>query len=193
LARQASERRHEIKTDDNNVQVIEENDAALPLFQRYSRYQAVASRQEAINAGTNPQTRPLIIEDPDRRLAPPSSPMPESATNDQRLDVIQATDTEYRLSISSAKPPWFFLAIANYPGWTASPEGEDVPIFSAQVLGKAVAIPSGNHEVVFRFRPKTFFFGLLISIAAFATLALTTAVQAYRKRTRPQIAGERAR
>jgi hypothetical protein len=185
------DRRDEIKTADNDMQVIEENDAALSLFQVYSRYQVVASLQEALNAVTNLQTLSLVIEDPDRRIAPSSSP-PGSDGDNPKLDVLEATDNSYRVRISLANPAWLFLADANYPGWTASLDGKDAPIFSAQVLGKAVAIPAGDHEVIIRFRSKTFLFGLLISIATLATLALTTAVQIYRRRTMRPTAGERA-
>jgi len=186
------DRRDEIKTGNNNIQVIEENDDALPVFQVYSQYQVVASLQEAVDAITHLQMRSLVIEDPDRRLIPASTSTLESDADDHRLKVLQATDTLYRVTISSAKPVWLFLADANYPGWTAALDGKDTPIFSAQVLGKAVAIPAGNHEVILHFRSKTFLLGLLISVATFATLALTIAIQIYRRPTTRLTADERA-
>ena len=39
-----------------------------------------------------------------------------------------------------------------------------MPVFSAQLLGKAVAIPAGKHKVELYFSSSTFRYGLLLSL-----------------------------
>jgi len=167
------DQRDEIQTEDNKMHATYENAAALPRFQTYSHYQSVDSLEAAISAIKSLKTRTLVIEDP-KRL--PSALQPsdsiDSSDGSAKLEVLKATDTEYRLKISSVKSEWLFLADANYPGWIATLDDKSVPIFSAQVLGKAIEIPPGDHDVVFRFRSVTFYVGLLISLLTLTTLVL---------------------
>jgi hypothetical protein len=142
-----------------------ENETALPRFQLYSRYEAVDTLEAAISAVKSMKMRKLVIENPDQR------PMQLSASDSisesyesAHMEVLKATDTEYRLKVSTTKPQWLFLADANYPGWTAKLDGRNVPVFSAQVLGKAIEIPPGDHDVILRFKSMTFYIGLLISM-----------------------------
>ena len=162
------DQRNEIQTRDNKMQVIYENEAALPRFQIYSRYQTVDTLEAAISTIKNLKTPTLVIEDPDRRSLqlPPSESVGESA----HIEVRKATDTEYQLKVSTTKSEWLFLADANYPGWAATLDGKTVPIFSAQVLGKAIEVPPGDHDVIIKFRSLTFCIGLLISMLTLITL-----------------------
>ncbi|NHZ72614.1 MAG: hypothetical protein GWP17_05985, partial [Aquificales bacterium] len=56
--------------------------------------------------------------------------------------VIHTTNTEDGLLL---------LTDANYPGWQASVDGEQVPIETADILFKSVFVPAGEHEVLFEF------------------------------------------
>ena len=55
------------------------------------------------------------------------------------------------------------FADAPYPGWTARVDGEPAPLVPANVLGKAVAVPSGRHRVELEFRSRSFRTGLAIT------------------------------
>jgi hypothetical protein len=62
------------------------------------------------------------------------------------------------------------LADAHYPGWQASIDGEPVPIETADVLFKAVFVPSGEHEVVFTFKSVGYENGRYVSLAGLTLL-----------------------
>jgi hypothetical protein len=177
------DQRYEIQTRGNKMQAIEENEAALPRFQLYSRWQTVDTLDAAISAIKNLKTRMLVIEDPDRRSLRLPSPESVDDSDDEsaHIEVRKATDTEYRLTVSATKPQWLFIADANYPGWTAKLDGRNVPVFSAQALGKAIEIPPGDHDVILKFKSKTFYIGLLISMFT-VTILVFDAVFLCRKR-----------
>jgi hypothetical protein len=51
-----------------------------------------------------------------------------------------------------------------YPGWEAVVDGKPAPILQADYVLKAVPVNAGVHTIELRFRPKTFLWGLLITI-----------------------------
>jgi uncharacterized membrane protein YfhO len=67
---------------------------------------------------------------------------------------------------------WLFLADANYPGWEATVNGKAQPVYSAQVLGKAVRLQAGRNEVTIRYVPWSFYIGAAVSAVTLLTILL---------------------
>ncbi len=60
----------------------------------------------------------------------------------------------------SAKDVVAVFSEVYYPkGWKATIDGNDAEILRANYLLRALQIPAGNHEIVFRFEPKSFIIG----------------------------------
>lgn len=170
---------------------ILENTAALPRFQVYSRHVTVDSIDDAIDTMAAWKKPTLVIENPPgtAHQAEMADANTDSSTPPMTFTVRQAETTSYRVDISAERPGWFFLADANYPGWKATLDGKDTPLFSAQVLGKAVAIPAGNHTLAITFHSASFTWGLWISLVS-AVLSLL-ALLYERKRRAPDGDGAR--
>ena len=60
-----------------------------------------------------------------------------------------------------------------YPGWEATVDGRPTPIYRANHLFRAVSVPQGQHRVVFRFVPRSFYLGVFVALGAVATIAIT--------------------
>jgi len=70
---------------------------------------------------------------------------------------------EVVLRVNAPKEGWLFLSDTWYPGWSASVDGRETRVFRANVAGRAVQVPAGEHRVAFRYRPFSFVLGCLLA------------------------------
>jgi hypothetical protein len=119
----------------------------------------VASAAEGVKAlealGRESRNR-LIVEDATRPLAP-------SAEVTGTARIVTDLPEHVEVETESAGPAYLVLADTFDPGWTATVDGTPASIHPAYVAFRAVALPSGNHAVVFRYRPAGFLAGLGVS------------------------------
>jgi hypothetical protein len=80
-------------------------------------------------------------------------------------------DDEVRLAVNVDRPALLVLAENYYPGWEAWVNGESAPVLLANHTFRAVAVPAGEHDVVFRFRPTELFIGFWIYVLGMLALA----------------------
>jgi hypothetical protein len=161
---------------------ILQNDAARPRFQIYEACRRAESTDQAFEMLTSMKTPTLVIED--QGTTNPCAGQAAAAADDAKppatFAVLKARSTRYSFDISADRPAWFFLADANYPGWNAYLDGHEIPVYSAQILGKAVPVPPGRHQLSIRFRPMSFYIGLTVSLVT----VLVTAIALVRGRRR---------
>ena len=72
------------------------------------------------------------------------------------------------------------LADSYYPGWKAFVDGREEVIRRANLFFRAVPLSGGNHTVEFRYEPRSFTFGLVISAVTLVALAVVAAILAFR-------------
>lgn len=63
-----------------------------------------------------------------------------------------------------------YLSDNYYPGWQAYVDGSETKIFKTNYAFRSVKIPKGAHEVVFEFKPRSFYYGLYAASAAIVLL-----------------------
>jgi hypothetical protein len=76
------------------------------------------------------------------------------------------------LEVATPNPGYIVMADVWYPGWRAFVDGEPTPILHANYLFRAVALPSGEHEVIIAYQPKGFYWGAVISGLALVGLII---------------------
>jgi hypothetical protein len=138
---------------------IHRNPHALPRARLAGRPVYVGGKDEAIAVleRCGPELRDrLVVEDPARPLDPDAL-----VSGTARI----VTDLPERVVIhtESAAPSYLVLADTFDPGWSASLDGEAVPIRPAYVGFRAVFLPAGRHTVIFTYRPAGFALGLGVS------------------------------
>jgi hypothetical protein len=88
-----------------------------------------------------------------------------------------------RLETRADRDGWLFLGDTWYPGWEAEVDGRRVDVRRANLFGRAVRVPAGRHEVLFRFVPRAFRRGLMLA-AVGAAILLLLGVLRYKARSR---------
>jgi hypothetical protein len=123
----------------------------------------------------------VLIEAPSAESAPgPADPgVSAPAGAGETVDVLSYRPEEVRLQVTMGSAGYLVLADADYPGWRAAVDGQPAPIRRADLYFRAVELQAGQHQVVFRFEPEPVRWGLAVSLAAWATLALAVPLAVY--------------
>jgi Bacterial membrane protein YfhO len=78
--------------------------------------------------------------------------------------VIRYTPNRVELEANSAGPCLLLLLDSYYPGWKALIDGQETKISAANSVFRAINFPAGNHHVTFQYDPKSFRYGLWITL-----------------------------
>jgi len=78
----------------------------------------------------------------------------------------------WKFEVQSPEEAVLVLSQNYYPGWKAWLDGRAAPVFPANVAQCGVAVPPGKHRVEWRYRPRAFYQGLVISLVSLALLGL---------------------
>jgi hypothetical protein len=92
--------------------------------------------------------------------------------------------TRVEVAVRTDRRAWLVLSDRFAPGWRATVDGDDATLYEADYALRAVIVPAGAHQVVFRYAPWSLRLGLALSAASLPVLALGLAlVGRYRRRT----------
>lgn len=164
------------------VQVVERVDSASPLGiefvsrEAYPRFRWVPcghpvsngdqSLEEVIGGELDLQ-QVVILETNRESLDPECLDVGfwnvEKASESPNSIVVQA---------STSSPGYLVVADQWYPGWRAQVDENEVDILRANYLFRAIQLPAGEHEVVLRYRPTSFYGGAIVSFLACVGMGL---------------------
>ena len=86
---------------------------------------------------------------------------------DSPVEVLRDLPTSQRLFIERQRPGWLVLTQPWYPGWYAHVNGVSRPILRANYAFGAVRLDAGSNLVELDYRPRSFRFGLWITLLSF--------------------------
>lgn len=114
-------------------------------------------------------------------------PLPVAANRNFRSRAEITRYTNHHLAIQASLDSMGVLVLADsfYPGWEVSVDGEKKEILRANLFFRGVALSPGEHLVEFRYRPRSFRIGLIISMATLCGVVIGSVVilAARRKRS----------
>jgi hypothetical protein len=158
-----------------------ENDQTMPRAFVVPGYAVAQDIQSALHWMRSPAFDPtetvVLLERPDAPIGPVQD---WTAT----ANVTTYAATRVVVETESDGPGWLVLSDTYYTGWEATVDGHAAPIYRANGCVRAVPLPQGRHEVVFRFRSRTFYWGALISSASGVLLVGVWVALGIRKRMR---------
>jgi hypothetical protein len=139
---------------------------AAPTMRAAIAATAASGRTELLRA-------PVVEGLPTRLGAPAPSPARIARDDPGAVD----------LSVRAPRPGLLVLDDLDYPGWSASVDGRDAPIHSANGAFRAIAVPAGAHTVRFSYEPASVLVGAIISAIAWLALIIAGVVLLVRGRT----------
>lgn len=156
--------------------VVLENTDALPRAFLVGEVEVIqddeAVWQRLRSDDFNPRQTAIVSEQPDLDVKPIDS------SSTAMVEIESYSAREIVFNVETDAPRLLVASEIFYPaGWQASVDGEEVPIYRADYLLRAVPVPEGRHEVVMRFEPASHRIGAWVSgLSALAVYGLTIAL-----------------
>jgi hypothetical protein len=144
--------------------VVYENLKSLPRVQVVEDYRVVSDEQQALDlllhGDFDPRREVILDRDPSGALPGPTADVAAS------VKVTSRTPSTVEVAASTPRRAILLLNDLHWPGWEATLDGEPTPVYRANVLFRAVALPPGTHEIVFSYADGRLRLGLLTSLTA---------------------------
>jgi hypothetical protein len=143
---------------------VYKNLSVTPRFYLTNKYVVVKDKNAALavlfNKKFDEKTTLILYEDPEI----------SSGAFVKSSKMVSYTPNRVEISTISTKPSLLYLSDNLYPGWVATVDGKESKIYLANYTFRAVEVPAGKHNVVFEFKPKSFYYGIYISIFGLVSL-----------------------
>ena len=148
---------------DFNLKLLE-NENALPPVRFYAAAKCETSPEAMVEAIHSTQNHSLYLfpDCPDTSIDRLSAAKVDDAS-EERIQAIKADPTHYEFKVDVPTAGWIFLTDRNFPGWKAYLDGVPTPIYSAQILGKAVRVGPGSTDVKIVYESKSIRYGFICS------------------------------
>lgn len=83
---------------------------------------------------------------------------------DQKVDFLKYSPNFIELATNASSSSLLFLSDNYYPGWQALVDQKPTKILRANYSFRAIAVPPGQHRIIFSYQPLSFFWGLRVSL-----------------------------
>jgi hypothetical protein len=166
---------------DQNARAVYENTQAFPRAWVAGEYRVEKPDDALVHmANGEVDLRHTVLLD----KAPANEPQPGDST--ASVELVKDAAQEQIARVTMSRPGILVLSEVYYPDWKATVDGAPAEVLRANHVLRAVALPAGNHEVVFKYDGALVRKSASISITTFALtlLALAGAVTARRKGAR---------
>jgi len=99
-------------------------------------------------------------------------------------EIIEYKNEKVVIKVRAKKEGFLILLDSYYPGWSAYLNGKEVKIFRANGFFRGVRVPAGEQIIEFRYLPKRFIYGIIVSGLGFIfwILALSFSLKKWRKK-----------
>ena len=89
------------------------------------------------------------------------------------IKLISYLPNEVVSQVNTDCPGLLVLSDNYYPGWKVYSDEVETKIYRANYTFRAVVVPSGNHEIVFKYEPDSYKYGVIISLASVLIMGVT--------------------
>lgn len=149
--------------------ILLKNPHALPRAFPVHQASVVSPADDILAAMQQPDFAPaetVFLEE-----EPPHSGTPGIPASESTVAITEYANRDITMRASMAADGFVVLSEKYYPGWKAYVDGQPTKIYKADYTLQAIAVPQGEHEILFSFRPTDFQLGLWITIVTGLGLA----------------------
>ncbi|HEY3444591.1 MAG TPA: YfhO family protein [Paludibaculum sp.] len=146
----------DVFTSRTGLKVYRHSDV-LPRAFSVHRAVRIQQRNQAPAQMKDIETRTFMLQEP---------PALAECAGTDRVVIQTYKPTQVKLAASMSCRGMVILADTWFPGWQATVDGKDTPIYEAYGLVRGVVLESGAHSVEFNYRPRSVIFGALLTLLA---------------------------
>lgn len=84
----------------------------------------------------------------------------------QSTQIINYTPNKIEIVTDARMDGYLVLTDSYYQGWQAYIDGQEVKIYPTDIAFRGLFVPSGKHEIIFKYRPISFYYSIYISMVA---------------------------
>jgi uncharacterized membrane protein YfhO len=81
-----------------------------------------------------------------------------------KVELVKYEPNNVLLNCKTAQGAFLYASEAFYPGWRAYVDGQRTEILRANLAFRAVKVPPGEHTILFRYVPISFYAGLVLTV-----------------------------
>jgi hypothetical protein len=143
-----------------------ENPNVLPRFLFVRRTIPSSGEQDSIRLINRNEWDPAheaVVEGIGRR---------QDSLADGTIQLEQYADQEVALQVHTNGNAFLVTSETHYPGWHATIDGRETPVYYSNVAFRGVFVPPGDHRIVFQFRPAVLVQGAAVSVFAVVILCV---------------------
>jgi hypothetical protein len=132
----------------------------------------------------SPQEQTIVEKNTNQEWPHELKVLAQSPSNQQpvkALPLSQIKNNHFHLNTAEKEPSFLTLTQTYYPGWKASIDGQEVPLYRANYLFQGLVLPAGQHSIDLVYTPTNFPLALL---AAFLGL-LTAGILLFAREKKP--------
>jgi len=158
--------------DDGTYQLYK-NTTPLGRAALFYDYEVIPSEEQIIKRfyNTNFDFKKILIIEKNPSLT--SKDMPKEGKKGN-VSIISYKPNAASLMVSTNTPGLVFLSDNYYPGWVATVNKKEVPIYRADYSFRAVPVGKGESIVEFTYNPLSFIYGVSVACFGFILLLITS-------------------
>jgi len=115
-------------------------------------------------------TRDTVVIDGGNGSIPLQSNTKNASMDSGNAQITQYGTNQVNITVEATRQSFLVLTDVYYPGWTAFIDGAQTPIYRAYGVVRAIFVPQGIHQVVYKYEPESFKEGSAISLVSVVIL-----------------------
>jgi hypothetical protein len=157
-----------IKVKDTGNAIVYENRKVLPRAFIVRNAEILRDKSKIFSRlkeeSFNPKEKIILEKSIKKKLTNPGKYKEVFISRQSPNEIIVKVDLE--------NPGFLVLSEIYFPGWKAYDNGKEIEIYKTDYVLRSVYLEKGNHEVVFRYKPKSYIIGKVISTFTLLVLAV---------------------